>query len=422
MTRDDSPDAIRARLSARTRAVGATARVVAVRFDGVLDDLCGRTGDRGMPRSVAEFASRADAIRAAREDAVARLLAASSADGDAAFRAGVDRAWLIVPNDPTVDARLTEARAAIEADGLVRWQGSIAPVIAWADVPSAELDAAATVEALDSRLSRRAATPFLDALGGEAPCGPFAADPSAQPTYSAMNGPIAVMLARRVRPAGLDLSAAIAFAAQSFETQANAEERVHAAATASGELVAGSLREVLRLGSTIDSDASLVIDGSRSESGLPGALARARAAASARGLSMFGVRAPADRLASALALGDALSPLAKSQPAAMRELLEVAARIDDGTDHAPLMLLSRWRARAHAIASALGVDERAVRNHPEGSRASAHEAALDLERPERAALKVLIREFPRWFDTGAARIPLWCALQGVDAAAEVCSA
>lgn len=422
MNGSESNDAIRARLDAEANSIGSTCRVLAVRLDGALDELCGRTGDRAAPTSLAAFRARAESIESLVSDAVSRLAQAGAIATSACFRAGIDRAWLIARSDSATDARLTEARASLEAECLSRWQGARSIVIAWVDVEATALHAESTASSLAERLARRARTPFLDALGGESPCGPFAATEATRAeSGESIAGAVAACVIRDARGAVADLAASIA-GSDHGPIASKSSGRLVVASLADATVVAGSLLDVLECAVTHgEARVTVAIEAARSENGLGGALARARARVPS-GVSMLGVRVPLERLSAALALGRDLVPLARQNPSALRGLLEVAVEIDEGMDRAPLMLLSRWRARAHAIAANLGVDERAIRDNPEGSRAAEREGALDLERPERRALKSLIREFPRWFDTGAARIPLWCALIEAETTAEVCSA
>jgi hypothetical protein len=343
-------------------------RLIAFRVDGALALGLGTSGDRATPRSIAQLSERVTALRDAASRAVASLAAACAGR---ALRDGDDRARIASVASQDSEARLMEARAAIEAEWLATFEGALAPVIAWQSASASDLLNDATAAALAAKLERRAQTPFLDALCGETPCGPFELRSESAAGAIAVVGPIGV--ARIV--------------AADARGDVPAFDRAYCTLTTrDGVLIAGPLSDLLGHVAKLPHGCAIAVEGIRDEAGLQAALARLRRPV-AKGLALFGAFVPAERLAPGLELAHKLAPLAERSPSAVRGLLDVAVAIDEGMDRAPLMLLSRWRARAHAMA-----------------------ARLDTTAAERAALSALIGEFPRWFDTGAARIPLACAL------------
>ncbi len=365
--------------------------------------------------TVAEFHGRADALAravAAAAQALGTAAFGSSHPLDSFLRIGNDRFVAVMPSSTEVDARLTETRATIEAEWLGCFEGAVDIAIAWVRTTTSELKNAATAARLEEGLTRRERTPALDALSGSNPFGPFASAPPVPGQREAFETkPLGVLVSRRLHRSvpGDDLVAVLASDLERVEWIRSRDD-LASLASAAGDVAVGPISSVLALAATpFEFESAIAIEGARGERGLEGALARAVTAPSGR-FHVFGVRAQRARFAEGFALGKDLAPLARCDESAMRGLLEVAIALDEGMDRAPLMLLSRWRARAHALAARLGMNERALRH------------VTDDASSERRALKTLIGEFPRWFDTGAARIPLYCALLEAGVATEASSA
>lgn len=115
-----------------------------------------------------------------------------------------------------------------------------------------------------------------------------------------------------------------------------------------------------------------------------------------RGITtLFGARVATDRLAELIHMGDDLVELAETEPGTVAALLKAALRVGTGGEGIPLSEVARLRARIHELVARLGVSAVPSGTAPAG----------DPDRSTRA-LRGLIDNFGRMFDSGAARIPL----------------
>jgi hypothetical protein len=383
-----------------------------------LDYVASAHDDRNAPRTVDDLALRISEIADLTAESAALVVESARADHESVLPIGDDRFVALLPSSKELAARLTEVRANVERRFLEAFSGQVAFALVFIEVSAERIGEVETADRLEREFQRRRMLPFLDALTLENAFGPFPVSET-MPAPPRPQGPsIGVVVRRSSSPpnAGRDLVTCLA---QQVERAsfARGDGEGCGFASADGELIAGDLESVLRaaFAQSVDElrDGCLVIEATRhGEVGFDGALTRAVAAGreAFRGVRLFGATVVASRVEEAFRLGVDLAPLAREHRSAFAGLLELAVSLDAGMDRAPLLLLSRWRAQAHALAARLGMGERAVRKPNEWDDAATR------------ALRTLIGEFPKWFDSGAARAPLRLALALGSSQPEVSSA
>lgn len=383
-----------------------------------LDYVAGATDDRSAPRTLDDLALRISEVADLTAEAAALVVEAARADQESVLPIGEDRFIALLPSSKEIVARLTEARANIERRCLDAFSGQVGFALVFVEVSADRIGEVEIADRLEREFQRRRMVPFLDVLTHESAFGPFATR-EMLPAEPRPRGPTVGVAVRRngaVANDGRDLVTRLAIQVERASF-ARIDGEGCGFASADGELIAGDLELVLRaaFAQSVDElrDGSLVIEATtQGEIGFDGALMRAVAAGreAFRGVRLFGAIVVATRVEEAFRLGVDLAPLAREHRCAFAGLLELAVALDAGMDRAPLLLLSRWRAQAHALAARLGMGERAVRKPNEWDDAATR------------ALRTLIGEFPKWFDSGAARAPLRLALALGSSQPEVSSA
>jgi hypothetical protein len=414
-----------AKLEAALAAAGASARLVVGRVSGGLDLVIGRGDDRDAPSGLADLEARVERVRRAREVALEALAAAAKGDATLAARIGDDAFLAILSGDPAHEADLVAVRREVESTLLRSEEARLSIALAWSVASSAEILSGEHLAALERQLRRREATPMREAIGvagalsfpsrhqrdSSHPLVPLAHDED----EAHVEGDVAAWLVALLRSGRSDRTAGGFAASDVSSLLAKEAARVPPEARGilrysggDGVLLVAPAGEMLAALSGIEStfDGSLAIDGSQQASGIAGAARRA-VAHGQRGTWFFGSRVPPYKFGPAIELGRRLAPLASRRPLAFASLVRLAARLDEGMERDSLAKLGRFRAEVHALSATLGMNERAVRQKD------------DEETGEMAALRALISEFSRWFDTGAARTPLHCArVLAVGASAE----
>jgi len=127
---------------------------------------------------------------------------------------------------------------------------------------------------------------------------------------------------------------------------------------------------------------------------------------------LFGAEIETTELYRLQQLGDGLARLTAREPSRMRAVLEAAVRIGRGGDLIPLSEMARLRAKIHQLAARLGVNARTIERYEskdakdEGDSEHSGDSGDSGDTGETRALKELILNFDRMFDSGAARVPL----------------
>ncbi|MFH0946526.1 MAG: hypothetical protein V2A76_15125 [Planctomycetota bacterium] len=401
------------------------------------------------PPDLAGLVGRGCRVASLAGDLATQLLKASGSLAPSLLTTGGGGFLALVPNQAALVEALSKARARIEKDLLRQYEGELNPCIGFCAAPLAMLrEGGSLLGKIEREFGLRSRTPFLDALLEPEPFGPFGSgmqdDEQVRSMHEAdrelsqragfarvdMSAPMTLAYLR-VRPAEPDLPAEVALL-DAVAGDRRVDELIRTGAaeladdgsvtilTGSGPLVVavGPLKQIIvfidRLNERLNSlslSRPRVLDGgvavrSASQNGPGGAGDLGRLVRQARGLlreiaavgpgccRLFGAEVRTADLSGLQLLGDRLAELAAVEPSGVLALLETSIRIGSDGDAIPLSEVSRLRARVHQLAARLGVNARFL------DRESAGDAG------PLAGLAVLIRNFDRLFDSGAARVPL----------------
>ena len=414
---------------------------------GLEEHLFGTHGNWRTPVDLAGLVGRGCRVGSLAGEVAGQLLQASGSLAPSLLAASGGGFLALVPNQSGLVEELSQARARIEKEFLRRYEGELSPCISFFPAPPAALcEGESLLGEIEREFQLRSRTPFLDALLEPEPFGPFdsamqddeqirsvhgpdrESGRQAQAAGSDMIAPVAVayLKVRPVQPDSPAASTLLDFVARERQvddlTRAGvavlAAELSLTMLTGAGPLVValGPLQQIILFVDHLNErlhnlpctlkcalDGGVAVRSAWSRAGFDqagelvrqaGRLLREVAAAGTGRCRLFGAEVETAELAGLQRMGDGLAELAATEPSKVLALLETSVRIGSDGDAIPLSEVSRLRARVHQLSARLGVNARYLGREDPG------------ETGPLAGLAVLIRDFDRMFDSGAARVPL----------------